>query len=128
MSKEEIKVRQWPFDATMESINGSGFDTSTIRRLNEHGTEEQKSNFIHERRKDAGLGALALGVIVGSNAIYGEVAHGKVWGYQNNSSPTEQSAADNQSSNQTEFRASTGQKINLQTHEQAQETLSQLHK
>jgi hypothetical protein len=127
MSQEKIKVRQWPFDATMEFINGSGFDTKTIRHLNQHGTEDKKA-FIHERRKDAGVAAVALGALVGSNLIYGEVAHGKVWGYQNNSVPVEQPAPAVHSSQQTEFTGSNGQKVNLQSHEQAQENLAQLHR
>jgi hypothetical protein len=73
MSTEKIKVRQWPFDATMDFINGSGFDSSTIKRLNEHGTEDQKRNFIHERRKDTLYGGVALTGLVGSMLAYDAV-------------------------------------------------------
>lgn len=70
----------------MEFINGSGFDTSTIRRLNQNGTEEEKKKFIHERRKDAIYGGVALTGLVGSLLAYDAAKnHGHLF---SNVSPT----------------------------------------
>jgi hypothetical protein len=97
MSKEEITVKQWPFDRAMEAINGSGFDTQTIRNLNQHGTEAQKRSFIHERRKDAIYSGLALTALLGAELAYSTVKnHGHPLGGYINGAIEQHSSAHNQ--------------------------------
>jgi hypothetical protein len=97
MSKEKIKVKQWPFDRAMEAINVSGFDTKTIRHLNQSGSEAEKKHFIRERRKDAIYGGIALAAIIGGDLAYGAIKnHGNPFGGSRNGAIEQHSSAHNQ--------------------------------
>jgi len=99
--------------------------------------EEQGKKYLAERKRQGMKDKIAdVAVPVGGVAFLGGVLVGSIafanrmeqYNHDHQPAPMEQPAPASHSGNQTEFSGSNGQKVNLQSHEQARETLAQLHK
>ncbi|MGA3150765.1 MAG: hypothetical protein ABSD10_04170 [Candidatus Saccharimonadales bacterium] len=65
MSQEETRVRKWPTEALGDRLSprtANGY----IDYLNEHGTDEEKRAYVHNRKKDALINSAVWAGVIGA--------------------------------------------------------------